>query len=241
MTLPVGNDACVMWRRFHAGQMLLLAIIALMLAWLFHATNLDLWLEAPYYDAINRTFPWRYAWVTKYFVHRHLKYVLIIAGLVVWALALYARFRQPPGFLAGRERRWWVVAWAFVVVPIVIAALRYSSSMHCPWDVTDFGGYAPYFDLLTPVPAGVQGGRCFPAGFVTNSSWLLAFSLLWYPEHRLRSVLIGITALVLALMMGWVQQMRGAHFLSHTLWSLWVTWAVILAIHALCVARRECS
>jgi len=39
--------------------------------------------------------------------------------------------------------------------------------------------------------------------------------------------------------MGWVQQMRGAHFLSHTLWSLWVSWAVVLLVHAACGAWRE--
>jgi membrane-associated PAP2 superfamily phosphatase len=33
--------------------------------------------------------------------------------------------------------------------------------------------------------------------------------------------------------------MRGAHFLSHTLWSLWIGWAVVLLIHVACGAGRE--
>ena len=28
------------------------------------------------------------------------------------------------------------------------------------------------------------------------------------------------------------QQMRGAHFLSHVLWTLWLSWAIVLAVHA---------
>jgi membrane-associated PAP2 superfamily phosphatase len=33
--------------------------------------------------------------------------------------------------------------------------------------------------------------------------------------------------------------MRGAHFLSHTLWSLWVSWAMVVLLHALSGAWRE--
>lgn len=225
--------------RFYAGQALWLAVAAALLAWLFHATRLDLWLEAPYYDAVNRTFPWRYTWITKYFVHRYLKYALILAGLAIWAIALHAHFRRVPRFLAGRQRRWWAIALSFVLVPTVIAVLRYFSSMHCPWDVSDFGGYAPYFDLLDPAPAGVRAGRCFPSGFTASGAWLLAFGLLWYPEFKRRSRVVGALALAFAFGLGWAQQMRGAHFLSHTLWSLWVAWLVILAVHAASGAARE--
>jgi membrane-associated PAP2 superfamily phosphatase len=111
--------------------------------------------------------------------------------------------------------------------------------MHCPWDITDFGGYAPYFDLLGSAPAGMHAGRCFPSGFTATGAWLLAFGLLWYPELRLRSIVLGALALAMAFGLGWAQQMRGAHFLSHTLWSLWIGWAVVLLIHAACGAWRE--
>ena len=227
-------------KRFYPGQALLLAITSMLLLWLFHATYLDLRLEAAYYDAINHAFPWRYAWVTKYFIHRYLKYVLIAAGLAVWGVALAMKVRKrTPHFLVGREQRWWTVAWAFVCIPLLVATLRRFSAMHCPWDVRDFGGLAPYFDLLSAAPAGVHGGHCFPAASVTAGSWLLAFALLWYPEYKLRSVLVGVLALAFAFGLGWVQQMRGAHFLSHTLWSLWISWAMILLLHRACGAWKE--
>lgn len=218
----------------------MLAVAALALGLLFHFTRLDLALATPYYDPINHAFPWRFAWVSKYLVHRYLKYALIAGGIGVWVVALRVRLRPPvDGFFASHRRRWWCVAWSFVAVPVVIAVLRRLSPMHCPWDVADFGGYAPYFDLLTAAPAGLRAGHCFPAAFVGTGSWLLAFALLWYPERKVRSVAVGIAALLLAFAMGWVQQMRGAHFLSHTLWSLWVSWVVVLAVHAASGAWRE--
>jgi len=230
------------WRRFYLLQALGLATSAVALLWLFHATRLDLRLAAPYYDPVHHWFPWRSAWVTKYFIHHRVKEALIVAGLGIWFALLHARFRRArgaPRWLAGRQRRWWTVAWSFVLVPSVIALLRHFSHMHCPWDVVDFGGYAPYVDLLQANPAGVPAGRCFPSGFTASGAWLLAFAVLWYPERPLRSVLAGLAALAFAFGLGWAQQMRGAHFLSHTLWSLWVAWLVVLLVYALCGGWRE--
>ena len=219
---------------------MLLGVAAVVLGAVFHLTRLDLVLATPYYDAVNHAFPWRFAWVSKYLVHRYLKYVLLLAGVGVWIVALRLQFwPKAGGVLARHRRRWWCVAWSFVAVPLVISLLRRLSPMHCPWEIVDFGGYAPYFDLLSAPPAGVRAGRCFPAAFVASGSWLLAFALLWFPQRKARSVAVGLAALLLALAMGWVQQMRGAHFLSHTLWSLWISWAVILLVHAATGAWRE--
>jgi membrane-associated PAP2 superfamily phosphatase len=228
--------------RFYSGHAALLAVSAIALLWVFHTTRLDLQLATPYYDPVNHTFPWRYAWITKYFIHRYLKYALLLLGVAVWIVALSTRLRaRQPRFLATHRRRWWFVAWCFVAVPFTIGVLRRFSPMHCPWEVSDFGGYAPYFDLFSGAPAGIRAGHCFPAAFVASGSWLLAFALLWYPERKLRSIVVGIVAFVLSFALGWVQQMRGAHFLSHTLWSLWVSWAVVLLVHRASGAWRERS
>ena len=227
-------------RRFYLAQSLLLAITGALLLWLFHATRLDLRLEARYYDAVNHTFPWRYAWVTKYLVHRYLKYALLVAGLGVWLVALRGRLTgRWPRVLYGRHRRWWLVAWSFVAVPVLVGILHRTSAMHCPWEVIEFGGQAPYFDLLSAAPAGMRAGHCFPAAFVSSGSWLLSLALLWYPERRLRSFAIGVITLAFTFGLGWVQQMRGAHFLSHTLWTLWISWATIVLLHAACGAWKE--
>jgi membrane-associated PAP2 superfamily phosphatase len=227
-------------RWFYLCNAAVLAIAAIVLGALFHFTRLDLQLAAPYYDPVNHTFPWRYAWVSKYFVHRYMKYALLALGIGVWLLALKQSWRPASsGFFASHRRRWWMIAWSFVLVPLVIGLLRRESAMHCPWEITDFGGYAPYFDLLSPVPAGLRGGRCFPAAFVASGSWTLAFALLWYPERRRLAFTAGLATLALAFALGWVQQMRGAHFLSHTLWSLWISWAVVLLVHAATGAGRE--
>ena len=44
-------------RRFYLRQAVFLALSAAVLAWVFHFTRLDVQLAAPYYDAVNHTFP----------------------------------------------------------------------------------------------------------------------------------------------------------------------------------------
>jgi membrane-associated PAP2 superfamily phosphatase len=226
---------------FYRSQAWLLAAVAVVLSLVFHFTRLDLQLATPFYDPVNHTFPWRYAWITKYGVHRYFKYLLLLVGVGTWVLAIAARRAPPGGFLWTHRRRWQMVAWCFIAVPITIGVLRRLSPMHCPWEITDFGGYAPYLDLWTAAPAGIQAGHCFPAAFVASGSWLLGFALLWYPQRKWRCIGIGLAALLLSFALGWVQQMRGAHFLSHTLWSLWVSWAVVLVVHRCCGAWREAT
>ncbi|BCT92497.1 phosphoesterase [Lysobacter helvus] len=228
--------------RFYALQTACLAVAAIALLWIFHATRLDLALAAPYYDAQTRVFPWRHDWVMTDFLHRYMKYVLIGAGLATWAVAL-ATLRARDGFFATHRRRWWCVALAFVVVPTCIWVLqRFYGPMHCPWDVDAFGGHAPYQDLWTTITsprADVALGRCIPAAFVTSGSWAMAFALLWWPERKRASVAWWLGLFAASLAWGWIQQFRGAHFLSQTLWSLWITWAIVLVLHAATGAWRE--
>ena len=162
---------------------------------------------------------------------------LLVVLLIACALGCIARawMRRHAADAAG----WRVVALSALAVPLAVSVWKRLSSMHCPWDIDRFGGGAPYFDLLATAPAHVDlVGRCFPAGFVSTSGWLLAFALLRYPQDPRFSRRAGSAAVALCLCLGMVQQMRGAHFFSHVLWTLWLSWTVILAIHAATGAWR---
>ena len=48
-----------------------------------------------------------------------------------------------------------------------------------------------------------------------------------------------VAALPAGLLLGWAQQLRGAHYLSHTLWSAWICWATGWAVEATCTAWMD--
>ncbi|MSP87044.1 MAG: hypothetical protein EXR42_06595 [Methylotenera sp.] len=56
-------------------------------------------------------------------------------------------------------------------------------------------------------------------------AWYFAFR-----DTRPKIASVGlILGLVLGFVMGWAQMMRGAHFMSHNLWTAWLVWMILLA------------
>jgi membrane-associated PAP2 superfamily phosphatase len=45
-------------------------------------------------------------------------------------------------------------------------------------------------------------------------------------SDKKRAYFYLVAGLILGFAMGWAQMMRGAHFLSHNLWTAWVIWLV---------------
>ncbi len=62
--------------------------------------------------------------------------------------------------------------------------------------------------------------------------WLVALCVYWLPARPGAARRAALLALLLGGLVGWMQQLRGAHFLTHTLWSIWIACAVVLAIVA---------
>ncbi|MES3022492.1 MAG: hypothetical protein V4857_13010 [Pseudomonadota bacterium] len=69
--------------------------------------------------------------------------------------------------------------------------------------------------------------------------WLVSLCVFFLP-HRPRAALwMARAALLPGFALGWLQQLRGAHFLTHTLWSMWIACAIASLLYALLVRREE--
>ncbi|RYE95440.1 MAG: hypothetical protein EOO41_05650, partial [Methanobacteriota archaeon] len=78
---------------------------------------------------------------------------------------------------------------------------------------------------------------CFPAGHASAGyAWVALYfcALALRPAWRMPALWMGIAA---GLLFGIAQQLRGAHFLSHDLWSLAVCWGTALALYWVMLAR----
>lgn len=100
------------------------------------------------------------------------------------------------------------------------------STTSCPWDLAEFGGVARYAShwALGVIDGG--GGRCFPAGHASAGFAFVGgyFALRHKAPIAARWWLAG--AVLAGLALGGAQQVRGAHFMSHTLWTGWLCWTV---------------
>ncbi|MEN1957107.1 phosphatase PAP2 family protein [Luteimonas sp. MJ145] len=114
------------------------------------------------------------------------------------------------------------LAVSVLVATGIVATLKQLTAVHCPWDLVRYGG--------TALP-GDGGGACFPAGHAAAGyAWLALAFVPATPRGRRIGLAAGLAA---GLVFGLDQQLRGAHFLSHDLWSAALCWAVAVVVAAL--------
>jgi membrane-associated PAP2 superfamily phosphatase len=165
--------------------------------------------------------------------HKALK--LCAAAAFLWILAALWR---PLGVLRRLDRLQRVYLLVSVsVCLVVVAALKRASALDCPWGIAEFGGRAPYLRLFEQVPADWLRGGCFPAGHVVSAFAFIGGWFAFAPRHRAVARAWLLAVLLVGALAGAAQQMRGAHFLSHTLWSLWWCWTLAAGL-AWLFARR---
>ena len=202
-------------------------------------SRLDLILADFYFDPAQANFPWKEHWFAEQFMHRWVKYILITSGLCITVLAasnLLASHRMKPPtwhMCRGRGVRLRILALAAILTPLMIAFIKAHSALHCPTKLVRYGGEHSFLRLLDHLPEGWSAGRCFPAGHASAGMWLAALAVFWLPHAPRTATWVFICGLTFGSGLGWVQQMRGQHFLSHTLWTAWLSGALILALIAL--------
>ncbi len=195
-----------------------------------------------FFDAQSGGFPWRYNGFVEVVLHHWAKYLVVLVAVAAIAGYLIS-FLAPPSQPALHSSRplYLFVALALTLAPLTIAAMKFFSLRHCPWDVAGFGGFVPYVSLLETYPAGIAAGRCFPAGHASTGFCLLAFYFVGRALGNPRLAHAGLAlGLVAGLGLGLVRIMQGAHFASHVLWSGVVCWAVVVVLYGLIIdPRRE--
>src|SRR5690606_17472404 len=112
-----------------------------------------------------------------------------------------------------------------------VALLKSWTQMDCPWDLQRYGGLRPFIGLFQPRPAALGHAACFPAGHASAGYGRVAlyfFALRLRPQWRWPALAAALAA---GLVFGISQQLRGAHFLSHDLWSLMISWTVAVLLY----------
>lgn len=193
---------------------------------LLDASGADAWFTRLYGSA--QGFAWRNHWLTSNVMHQGGRW----ASWVLFGIVIVAVWRPWPAVaqLPASTRAWWLAC--TVLCLMLISTVKYLSLTSCPWDLREFGGVAQWVSHWAwGVPDGGPG-RCFPSGHASGAFAFAAgyFALRETAPRYARAWLIII--LVLGAAFGWAQLMRGAHHLSHTLWTAAICWTVtVLTFH----------
>lgn len=202
-----------------------LAFVAAALAW--DAGGLDLalarWAGGP------TGFPWREHWLLADVMHQGGRWLAWLAALaaslgVWWPLGPLQRLH--------RSRRLQLAA-TTLLAALAVSALKFLSATSCPWELAEFGGPAHYVSHWLGASDGGRG-HCFPAGHATAGFSFLGGFFAWRDTDAALARAWLAVAGGTGLLLGLAQQWRGAHFMSHTLWSAVVCWCTAQAIAAAC-------
>ncbi len=207
------------WRRDLAWT---LATLLGLLVW--EVSGLDLPLQRLVGDA--QGFAWGANWLTKNLLHEGGR---LLAGAVL--LGMIALTWRPPRLGPSRAAWGWALG-ATVLCLLAIPGLKRVSQTSCPWNLAEFGGTVPYVPHWLPGLVDGGPGHCFPSGHAVSAFAFFSLYFLWR-DHRPQVARACLAAvLVLGALYSWGQYARGAHFVSHSLWSAWVSWALCAGVAA---------
>ncbi len=189
--------------------------------------NLDKVVADYLYQLQGNTWLWKNAWLTENLLHKggrnlSISLALFVLGALIasWCYLPWARLRKPLGYLLL----------ALLGSSLLVGALKASLAISCPWEFDIYGGHLPYINVVQQLIQR-NGDGCFPAGHASAGySWIALYFFGLSFQSPLRWLGLAI-ALLAGLVFGIAQQIRGAHFLSHDLWTLAICWFCSLSLY----------
>jgi membrane-associated PAP2 superfamily phosphatase len=220
------------WRPYAIVSLLLLIAF---LAW--DSTSWDMHLAAMWGEP--RGFALRDHWWMAKFMHagaRNLGWVFLVAMLIgIW---------RPWGALRALATADRVILFLSVLSALLsVTLIKGLSQTSCPWDLQVFGGVAPHVSHWNLRASDGGGGHCFPAGHASTGFAFMAAYFGLRENNAPGAVKWLLVAMCIGLILGISQQIRGAHFMSHTLWTAWLCWTVGWLSHVLfnAIGRKSTS
>lgn len=152
--------------------------------------------------------------------------LVLLAGLLMLGLG-----RGPVRGWSPSERL--AVGLGTLSALLVVNLIKRTSLTSCPWDLAEFGGPARYVSHWVLGMADGGGAHCFPGGHASSALAFVGVALPWLSGRRGRArtgVLLLLSVLLAGAALGAVQTLRGAHYPSHTLWTVVICYAVNAAV-----------
>jgi membrane-associated PAP2 superfamily phosphatase len=160
-----------------------------------------------------------------------IRVIVLLLGLA-WTVTLctprLAEWRRP-------------AAYAFLCMvscSALAGLLKLLTNVHCPWDLREFGGHAPFVPLFAARTAGLLSAHCFPSAHASSGYALVAFYFGLRERYPALAKWCAAVALLTGLTFGVAQQARGAHFFSHDVWGAFLTWTLAASLYAFVFAAR---
>ncbi len=132
-------------------------------------------------------------------------------------------------FLKTPRATFWIAVLTIATAPALVALGKATTNTFTPAQIRRYEGKVPYVKVIEKYPKNdhpKKRGRAFPAGHASGGFALLSLAGLC-TTRRGRIIAISI-ALTVGTAMGGYQMLKGAHYLSHTLFTAIFCWIIFL-------------
>jgi membrane-associated PAP2 superfamily phosphatase len=137
--------------------------------------------------------------------------------------------------LYNQQKNLWYLLLAVGGSCLLVGFLKKCLAVSCPWEFGIYGGHLAYEDLNQQLWSRTGSG-CFPAGHASAGyAWVGLYFVCMQSRWRWHAL---VAALGFGALFGFVQQLRGAHFISHDLASLAICWFYSLGLYV-CMFRQQ--
>ncbi|WP_049630858.1 phosphatase PAP2 family protein [Cellvibrio sp. pealriver] len=188
------------------------------------------------YSLQGHNWAWKNAWLLENVIHKGgralsllMALLLLIVALASFAVSVFSPFKKTLIFL-------------FIATAsgsVLVSLLKSSLAVSCPWEFHRYGGDLVYASLIEQLLLR-NGDGCFPAGHASAGyAWVSGYFVGFFYQARWRWWVL-FSAITAGALFGFAQQLRGAHFISHDLWSLAVCWFVSLWVYVLFFKKSIC-
>lgn len=193
------------------------------------ATGADLQIASRlFFDEVHMQWRGGHSWWTNDLLHTGGRW--FIRSLVAMAACLWSAT-----FVVVQWRHWRRPAACFIVSTVVaiglVGLLKQLTNVYCPWDLQLFGGRLPYVSVFGDRSRLLRAGHCFPAAHASSGYALMTLYFVFRERSRAWAAVGLIAGIAAGMVFGLAQQSRGAHFLSHDLWSSMLVWLIASSVY----------
>ncbi|MGB5395702.1 MAG: phosphatase PAP2 family protein [Gammaproteobacteria bacterium] len=206
---------------------LTIPFMVIVFALLSEYSGMDLHFASSFYDEATGAWPYKSLFITSEVLHTWGRYFIVFCALSN-LFAIIASFFNTT--LAPWRKHLMYIFIAAMAGPLLVGLLKASTYIYTPWDLQFFGGDKPYIRIFDAVYDGAAIGHAFPGGHSSGGfAYISLFFALSVMRNRYRFYGL-LLPLVTGIIFAVTQEIRGAHFLSHDLFSFAICWLVSFAL-----------
>lgn len=204
--------------------------VLLVIAVFFEYSNFDIWWVSHFYDSQNHIWPYKHHWLFDTVIHSGGR-LLDRFFVLLWLISFIIANCKKTLFHYRKILLFFLCACA--IGPILVGLVKSITHIYTPWNLLIFNGKYPYIRLFDAVSPNLPVGHAFPAGHASGGYCFMALYFVLHqthPRYKYYGLLIG---LLLGLIFGVGQQIRGAHFPSHDIFTLIICWYSSMLVYLL--------